>query len=177
MNAPVSNIPKSMAVALLLSLTAILFGFGLGGVFGAAEDSIKGTLKDSGAAVLDTTYKGDKAAMDAVVSKSWSYMKRAHLHGGAIGTASLASILALLLLARRDKLAQGSALAFGLGGLLYGVFWMAAGFMAPGLGSTDAAKEALRFLAIPGAGLSILGLLGTLVAIARDTLGRTPPAA
>lgn len=168
MNSQMRAVPKPVAAGACLALASILFGFVLGGAFGAVEGPILRHLDDSGTAVLETVYKGDVAAKDAVVRKSWSYLKRAHLHGGAIGTAALASILALVLLCPLGKPAQSSAVAFGAGALLYSLFWLTAGFMAPGLGSTDAAKETLSFMAIPGAGLSILGVCGTIVCVVKS---------
>ncbi|PIR19306.1 MAG: hypothetical protein COV48_02705 [Elusimicrobia bacterium CG11_big_fil_rev_8_21_14_0_20_64_6] len=168
MNTPIPSVPKPIAVGVCLALSAILFGFILGGAFGAVEGPIRRHLDDSGTAVLETVYKGDVAAKDAVTRKSWSYLHRAHLHGGAIGTAALASILALVLLCPLGLLAQSSAVAFGAGALLYSLFWLVAGFMAPGLGSTDAAKETLSFMAIPGAGLAILGVCGTIVCVVKS---------
>lgn len=170
MSLPVDSVPKPLAAAMVLALLAILLGFGVGGAFGAVEPQIKQVLEDSAAAALDTAYQGDVARKDAVVAKSWNYLQRAHLHGGAIGTAALASSLALLLLGRRGLLACGSALAFGAGALLYSLFWLCAGFKAPGLGGTAAAKEALEFIAVPGAGLSMLGAAGTLLVILKDAL-------
>lgn len=170
MSLPVDSIPKPFAAGILLALLAILLGFGLGGVFGAAEDQVKQVLDGSGTAVLDTVYGGDVAKKDAVVAKSWSYLQRAHLHGGGIGTAAMASSLVLLLLSRRGPLACASALAFGAGALIYSCFWLWAAFKAPGLGSTGAAKEALEFIAVPGAGLSMLGAAGTLLVVVRDAL-------
>ena len=46
---------------------------------------------------------------------------------------------------------------------------------APGLGSTGAAKEALQWLAIPGSGLAIVGLLTTLALTARALFGSSAP--
>lgn len=165
-------VPKTVAAGACLSLLAIIFGFVIGGAFGAAEGAIKKRLENSGNAVLETVYKGDAAAKDAVVKKSWQYLIRAHLHGGAIGTAALASIGALILLCPLGPVAQASALAFGAGALLYASFWMIAGFMAPGMGSTGAAKEYLSFIAIPGAGLCLLGACGTLFCVAKARLLR-----
>ncbi len=84
---------RPFAPGLILALFAILFGFLLGGAFGAAETSIKEHLDASGSAVLSSVYHGDTQKKDAVVKKSWQYMKRAHLHGGVIGAAVLASII------------------------------------------------------------------------------------
>jgi hypothetical protein len=46
-----------------------------------------------------------------------------------------------------------------------------AAFRAPELGGTGAAKESLQWLAVPGAGLSILGAVGTLLSIVRAGFG------
>jgi hypothetical protein len=168
----VHPIPTSIRAGILLALTAILFGFVLGGAFGAFEDVVKGRLEASGNAALATVYQGDEAAKDAVVSKSWEYLKRAHMHGGAIGAAALASIAILLLTTRLGPIARASAPAFGAGAVIYSFFWLAAGFTAPGMGSTGAAKKALEWLAIPGAGLAILGLVGTMVAVMVEREGK-----
>ncbi len=160
-------VSKSVAAGACFSLLTILLGFLLGGAFGAAEEPIKKRLNDSGTAVLQSVYKGDAAAKDAVVKKSWEYLKRAHLHGGAIGTAALGSIIALINLCRPGILVSLSALSFGSGALIYSVFWLLAGFAATGLGSTGAAKESLSFIAIPGAGLCIIGLCGTIFSVVK----------
>jgi hypothetical protein len=120
--------------------------------------------------VFETVYQGDATRRDAVVSKSWSYLKRAHLHGGAIGAAALASILLLGMLGSAGLLERASAVAFGAGSLLYSTFWLAAGLTAPSVGSTGEAKDALGFLAIPGAGLCLLGIGGTLLCVLKKLI-------
>ncbi len=94
------------------------------------------------------------------------------MHGGAIGSAGVAVILSLIVLCRLNLVAQMSALAFGLGAVVYPVFWLVAGFIAPGMGSTGDAKEVLDFLAIPGAGLTLAGLCGAIYCIIRGALGK-----
>ncbi len=165
-----AHLLRPFAPAIVLALFSILLGFGLGGVFGATEDSIKAHLKDSAESVLDTVYQGNTREMNAVVSKSWTYLKRAHLHGGAIGTAALSCILLLSLIGKAGKSDKAFALAFGSGAILYSLFWVLAAFKAPGLGSTGAAREALNFIAIPGAGLCLLGLLGTIYGFIRSVI-------
>ncbi len=159
---------RPLAPGVVLALLSIAFGFLLGGAFGAAESSVKGHLRASAEAVFETVYESDAAKRDAVVSKSWSYMKRAHLHGGAIGAAALASIVLLGLFGNPGLLERISATAFGAGSLLYSIFWLVAGLTAPAVGSTGEAKEALGFLAIPGAGLCLLGVVGTLLSALRQ---------
>ncbi len=164
---------RPLAPGVVLALMSILLGFLLGGAFGLAEDTIKDYMYSSADAVFETAYHHNRDKQDAVVSKSWSYMKRAHLHGGAIGAAALASIVLLGLMGTPGPLERISAAAFGGGAVTYASFWLAAGLTAPGLGSTGAAKEALQFIAIPGAALCILGLVGTLVSAIRRLVLRT----
>ena len=153
---------RPLGVGIILSLLTLCFGFGMGAAFGAVESSIKAGLRADAVAVLDTVYAGDQATLDKVVGKSWVYYKRAHLHANGLGTTALACILLLAALGKPGGIKRASAIAIGAGALLYSVFWLLAGSTAPGLGSTGAAKEGLGFIAIPGSGLCILGLLGTL---------------
>jgi len=159
---------RPLGPGIVLALLSIAFGFVLGGLFGAAEHEVKTHLRSSADAVFETVYHGDSSKRDAVVSKSWSYMKRAHLHGGAIGAAALASILSLGLFGGSGLLDKISAAAFGGGALIYSIFWLAAALLAPTVGSTGEAKEALGFLAIPGAGLCLFGIVGTLFSVSRQ---------
>lgn len=161
-------IPTPIRAGAVLALCSVLYGFILGGIFGFREDAVKGRLEASGAAVVATAYAGDTAAKDAVVAKSWDYLKRAHMHGGGIGAAALGAIAAIVLFTGMGTVGRWSAVAIGAGALIYSVFWLFAGFKAPGLGSTDAAKESLTFLAVPGAGLSLLGAAGALFAVLTD---------
>jgi amino acid transporter len=161
-------IPSPIRAGAMLALTAILFGFLLGGLFGLNEDAVKGRLEASGNAALATAYQGNVAAKDAVVTKSWDYLKRAHLHGGGIGAAALGAIAMIVLMTGMGRVARLSAIAFGAGAIVYSVFWLWAGFKAPGMGSTGAAKEALAFIAVPGAGLALLGVVGTIWAVTFD---------
>ena len=156
-----------MRAGILLALLAILYGFGLGAAFGAAEDSIKQGLREDAAAVLANKYGGDEAKARKVTDKSWAYFKRAHLHANGLGTASLTLILLLSFLGGPSLAKSLVALGLGLGSLGYGSYWMFAGMRAPSMGSTGAAKESLAWLAIPSSGLCILGLLGVIVLAAR----------
>ena len=165
MNSRIGIVPKPIVAGACFALLTMLLGFLLGIAFGAKESSIKAHLDKSGTAALQSVYKGDIGAKEAVVKKSWVYLKRAHLHGGAIGAAAIGAILMLLLLSRLDLIAKLSALALGSGALISSLFWFFAGLTSPGLGSTSVAKESLSFIAIPGAGLCVLGMLGTIYSV------------
>ena len=159
---------SSVRIGIVLALLTLLYGFGLGGTFGAFEDNIKGTLEASAMAVKDTVYQGDEAAMKKITGKSWTYMKRAHLHANGLGTAALALIFVLGGTRASVTLRRLVSGAIGIGALGYSSFWMFAALTAPALGSTHDAKEALGWLAIPSAGLCILGLIAVLVLFVRD---------
>lgn len=156
---------KVVRIGVLLSLLTLLFGFVSGGLFGAIESKIKGHLKQEAQAVSDTVYKGDSVEMEKIVDKSWIYLKRAHLHANGLGAISLAVILLLMFMQTALILKKLTAIFLGLGSFGYALFWMFAALKAPGLGSTGAAKEALSFLAIPSAGMCIIGLISVLIIV------------
>ncbi|MCZ6678084.1 MAG: hypothetical protein O7E52_12620 [Candidatus Poribacteria bacterium] len=148
---------------ILFALLTLIYGFGLGGVFGGFEDGIKGHLKAKAQNVLDTKYNNDETKMKQVTDKSWVYFKRAHLHANGLGTSALALIFLLSFLPVASRLKSIIALGVGIGSLGYAMFWMFAGLRAPGMGSTGAAKESLQWLSIPSSGLCIFGLIAVSV--------------
>ncbi|MDG2308787.1 MAG: hypothetical protein P8R42_29755 [Candidatus Binatia bacterium] len=154
-----------LAPGIILSLLSIFFGFVLGALFGALESGFKPIMRESGKAVLDTVYGGDAAKLEAVISKAWKYAIRGHIHGGAIGTSALACILLLALLGPPGLLEKISATSFGAGSLIYSSFWLVAAFKAPAGGKPKQTKEELWWIAMPGAGLCLIGLVGTLISV------------
>lgn len=160
-------------LAAIFSVGAIFLGFGMGAVFGAAEDGVKKKLEASAAAVFETIYKSDAAAKDAVLKKSWDYLKRAHMHWGAIGSASLSCVLALVLFCRPGRCVNAAALLLGLGALVYPLFWLLAGLNAPGLGGTGAAKKMFEWVGLPGSIACLSGVLGTFVCLIQSRFSRS----
>ncbi len=157
---------KPFRFGILFSLLTVMFGFGLGAFFGIAESGIKTHLQGTAEERLVVAYQNDATKIDPVIQKSWSYIKRSHLHAGAIGTAALASTLLLAHLGV-GLFHRFSAAVFGVGGLLYSLYWLLAGLRTPYFGSTTLAKESVEWLAVPGAGLVLLGLVGTIVCVLR----------
>jgi hypothetical protein len=170
-----------------LGLLAILYGFGLGAAFGAAEDSLKARLKASAEAAravylarMATEPDPESAARAEaakVLEKSWIYLQRAHLHAGALGTVALAVSLLLGWLRSARGVSSLASVSLGVGALTYPLFWTFAAFRAPALGSTSAAKESLQWLAIPGSGLCVLGAVLALVLVVREIARRDRTAA
>jgi hypothetical protein len=93
-------------------------------------------------------------------------MKRAHLHANGLGTTSLVLILLLGTLPVSAMIRRFVGIALGAGALGYSSFWLFAARRAPVLGSTHDAKESLSWLAIPSAGLLLLGLVAVLALFA-----------
>ncbi len=176
-NLPLSTPIRSILTGLLLALLTILYGQGMGIFFGVNEQAIKDRLKASALAVRESVYKNDDAAIKVVLDNSWNYMKRAHLHAGGMGTTAFALMMAVGLLgpARLTSLLLG--LALGFGGLGYSLYWMWAGFRAPGLGSTGAAKESLKWLAMPTSGAFVLATLAVLALLVGALVSRPPAGA
>lgn len=103
----------NMRIGIIFALLTLIYGFGLGGVFGAFEDDIKGHLESEGRSVLEAKYDNDTDKMAAVTSKSWTYFKRAHLHANGLGTSSL--VLIFLLSYVQIKKAEKRSLLLRLG--------------------------------------------------------------
>ena len=146
-------------------MMAILFGGLMGLSFGCCEDTIKDTLKAGAKEALSGVYKGDQAKADKIVKKSWIYMKRAHLHSQTMGVISIAFSLLVAWLNFPERAQMGVSLLSGLGSLGYGFFWMVSGYLAPGMGSTGAAKESVGLIAQASggaffvAGVTLFGLV------------------
>ena len=160
----------SVRIGIFLALLTLLYGFSLGGAFGAFEDEIMGSLNASAQSVKATVYQGDEAAIEKVMEKSWTYMKRAHLHANGLGAATLAMMFVLAGTPASSRVRGVVSTALGIGALGYASFWMFAARRAPAMGNTHDAKESLSWLAIPSAGLCILGLIAVLVLFVRHYL-------
>ena len=144
---------------ILVSMIAILFGGSLGLSFGCCEDDVKGYLKAEADAVFNEKYGGLQDKKDKVVAKAWVYIKRAHLHSQTMGVIAIAFSLLVAWFNLHPKIQLGVSLLSGLGSLGYGVFWLLAAALAPGMGSTHDAKEAVGLVAqASGASFFVAGV-------------------
>lgn len=152
----------SMKIGALLALLTLLLGFTLGAVFGLAEDAVKDGFLETAKQTLAGSATDLEQEAGALVGRAWTYMKRAHLHANGLGTAALAMIVLMTLLPAAETLKKVTSFLLGIGALGYSTFWLLAARRTPALGSTDAAKESLRWLAMPTAAFCLIGLLLTL---------------
>ncbi len=156
---------SNIRIGLALAVASLFLGFLLGAVFGAFEDNLKDHLSETGLAVLEEVYEGDNALMDKTVSKSWSYMKRAHMHWGGIGGACIGLLLVLSLTGISSGMKKIFSILVGIGSIGYPTYWLMAALRAPALGGTSIAKESLSWLAIPCAAFLLAGVIVTLYGI------------
>ena len=163
---------------LVLGLIAILFGWGLGILFGAAEDWLRaGFIADAEANRAFYVQKagseeGATKLIERIDASAFAYFIRAHLHAGAIGSIAIGASLLLAFLSVNPGLKTAASSLLGFGALGYSVFWMWAGLRAPSLGSPGAARESLRWLAWSSSGALIVGALLTLVLVVNDLFVR-----
>lgn len=170
MNGQISNKIFDLKIGLIFALLTIFYGFLLGGVFGGFEDQIKGYLNAEANKVYLEVYQSHTDNLVKVTKKSWTYIKRSHMHATGIGTTSLVLILLLSFLNTKVLVRKIAAIFLGLGGFGYSLFWLLAGMKAPLLGSTGLAKETLSWLAIPSSGMCILGVFGTMLLFVDEML-------
>ncbi|MEE9258427.1 MAG: hypothetical protein V3U37_02690 [Nitrospinaceae bacterium] len=108
---------------------------------------------------------GKQELADKVINKSWVYLKRAHLHSQTMGVISIVFSLVAAGLSYPPRFQLGISLLSGFGSLGYGFFWLLSGALAPGMGSTGAAKESVELVALASAGsffiaaVTVFGLL------------------
>lgn len=152
---------------LALSILAILFGGLMGLSFGCCEDSYKDFLSESAQSVLTQKYNGDAAAAKKVTSKSWVYLKRAHLHSQTMGVIAIVISLLAAGMALKKEFQMGISILSGLGSLGYGVFWFLAALLAPGMGGTHQAKEAVGLIAQLSGGSFFVSCVALLFFFAR----------
>ncbi len=167
-----NNVLRAALPGLLFAIATLLFGYLMGVVFGLNEDLIKSRLAASADAVVATVYQGDSAVAKAVLSKSWTYMQRAHLHAGGLGSAAIGVTLLVVMLGVSAAWTRLISLGLGAGAFGYSVFWLWAGFRAPALGGTDAAKESLAWLAIPSSGAVVIATLAAAILVVMTLLRR-----
>jgi hypothetical protein len=165
---------RAASAGLVLAILTVLFGQGLGIVFGLNEDAVKQRLKASAVEVRESVYGGDDAAIKAVLDRSWTYMQRAHLHAGGMGTTALALIILICLCGASPRVVAAIAVGLGGGGFGYSLYWMWAGFRAPGLGGTGPAKESLQWLALPSSGAFVVATVAALVVLVVTVALRRP---
>ncbi|MBR9729147.1 hypothetical protein ACFOD0_16780 [Shewanella intestini] len=158
---------KPIRIGIMLCLVTILFGYILGGAFGAANSTIKGYFHQQ---VYVTHAQNFTSEQDKVTAynKAKAYIKRAHLHSGAIGSAALVTILALGFCGVSERKKKLTSIMIGFGASGYGVFvWTLMALMTPMIGKS-AAHELVAVLAIPTGLALVVGTIVTMIFVMVD---------
>lgn len=137
----------------VIVLISILFGTGLGVFFGVGEEKIKKQLElnlSKNEKLDQLSEDQQKIEKDKLKTKAWSYIQRAHLHGGGIAALTLGLLFLLERISISFSFKNLIGVLLSTGGFLYPFFWLLSGFHAPELG-TNAAKDKFEFLAYGGA--------------------------
>ncbi|MFQ5462757.1 MAG: hypothetical protein ACE5E5_09035 [Phycisphaerae bacterium] len=168
-----SDLLRPVRIGIVLSILSILLGFGLGGVFGGFEREAKEFLEKAASSVDSSVYASHETKSKKVIKKAWGYVKRSHMHGGAIGATALALSLMLAFCDRSRRFLRGLvAAALGAGSFGYSMYWLLAAIKTARMGSPGPAKASLEWLAVPSAGLLIVGVVAALALIVRQTFCR-----
>lgn len=123
---------KVIKIGLLITLLSLLFGIGLGIVFGAKEEVFKNYISQNIQA--NPTLHDDKSK-----DKIWRYVQRAHFHSAGIASYSLALLLIILVSKMKTNAKSFSSTMIGIG-TLYPLSWYLMFYLAPQIGR-DAAHN------------------------------------
>lgn len=123
---------KVIKIGLLITLLSLLFGIGLGIVFGAKEEVFKNYISQNIAA--NPTLHDEKSK-----DKIWRYVQRAHFHSTGIAAYSLALLLIILVSKMKTSAKTFSSTFIGIG-TLYPLSWYLMFYLAPKIGR-DAAHS------------------------------------
>jgi len=142
---------KHIKYGLALVMLGLLFGIGLGIVFGANEDLFKDYIAQGIAAHPEVH---DAKSPD----KIWRYAQRAHFHATGIAAFSIGLLLLVAASSLTEKLKKTTSVLIGLGSF-YPLAWYSTFLLAPTIGRDAAHEHALTemFLFI-GVGGLVFGL-------------------
>lgn len=117
---------QGVKVGLGLVLLGLMFGVGMGILFGLNEDMYKAYIKQG--------IEANPAVHDAKsADKIWRYAQRAHFHGTGIAAFSLGLILLTMLSGMKSRYKKVSAIFLGLSSL-YPLSWLTMFLLAPSIG-------------------------------------------
>lgn len=145
---------KTVKIGLFLVMLTLIFGIGLGVVFGIVEDSVK-TYISEGIAAHPAVHDEQSS------SKIWRYAQRAHFHATGIAAFSIGLLLLIMHCSLGRRLKTVAAVLVGLGGM-YPLSWFTMFILAPSVGRGAAhhhfVTEMFTYIGVGGllAGIAIL---------------------
>lgn len=161
---------------MLFAVLTLLFGFGLGIVFGLDEDIIKLRLKASAAEVRESVYHGNDVAIKTVLDKSWVYAQRAHLHALDVWRDGREPDSARELARRVARF--DAQISLGLGDGWFGLFRVLAGgcLLGDRAGKDPDGQRVFRWLAILSSGAMVVATAAVALLLVAMVVRRRQPA-
>ena len=120
----------TVKAGLFLVMLTLIFGIGMGVVFGVNEDAVKSYITEGVAAHPDV--HDDQSS-----GKIWRYAQRAHFHATGIAAFSIGLLLLIMHSSLGRKLKAVAAVLVGLGGV-YPLAWFSMFILAPSIGRSAA---------------------------------------
>ena len=141
---------KTVKIGLALILAGLLFGVGMGIIFGVNEDVFKNYISQGIAANPDVH---DAKSPD----KIWRYAQRAHFHATGIAAFALSLVILVIFSTLNPTYKKVSAILLGLSSF-YALSWYTMFWLAPSIGRGPAHAHMLtEFFAYTGVGGFLLG--------------------
>lgn len=121
---------QAVRIGLILAMLTLMFGVGMGVLFGVKEDSVKGYIESGISAHADVHDEKSQ-------SKIWRYAQRAHFHATGVGAFALAMILLIGATSMKRTYKTLSSILIGVGSF-YSLSWFTMFLLAPSLGRSAA---------------------------------------
>ena len=141
-----------------ISMLTLVFGIGLGMIFGIAEGTVIAYISE-GVATHPDVHDEQSAG------KIWRYAQRAHFHATGIAAFSIGLLLLVLHSSLKPGLKKFTAILIGLGGL-YPLSWFTMFILAPSIGRSAAhhhiITETFTYIGVGGLITGIAILCGNL---------------
>lgn len=141
---------KTVKLGLAIVLVGLLFGVGMGIVFGVNEDLFKDYIAQG---IMANPNVHDTKSPD----KIWRYAQRAHFHATGIAAFSLGLVILVMFSTLKPNYKKASAILLGLSSF-YPLSWLNMFLLAPSIGRGPAHAHILtEIFAYTGVGGLLLG--------------------
>jgi len=147
---------RAVRIGIALTILTLLFGIGMGILFGVNEDLVKDWISAGIAA-----YPGLHDAKSS--AKIWRYAQRAHFHATGIGAFTLGLVILVALSGMKERLKCLTAILIGLGGL-YPLAWFSMFLLSPSMGRGPAHGAFITEFFVYVGVISLLSGMGILIA-------------
>lgn len=142
---------KAVKTGLFFVMLTLVFGIGMGVIFGAAENRVHSYIAKGVDAHPELHDEFSK-------KKIWRFSQRAHFHATGIAAFSLGLLLLIMVSSLKRAMKTAAAFFVGLGGL-YPLSWFSMFLLAPSLGRAAAHHHILtELLVYIGVGGLLLGI-------------------